>query len=105
MKRRSRKVSSTVRIWSRATTLRSSSAARVRQLVVEELPARAARLAVAELRPQAGVDRRAVLGDLGADAVDVEVDVDAVDDRLLVAVLHDEVLVEEAERLLVRASR
>ena len=31
-----------------------------------------------------GVDRRALLGDLGVDPVDVEVDVDAVGDRLLV---------------------
>ena len=45
---------------------------------------------------------RALLGDLGADAVDVEVDVDLVGDRLLVPVLHHEVLVEEPERLLVR---
>ena len=36
----------------------------VGQLVVEQLPARAARLAVAEARPEARVDRRAVLGDL-----------------------------------------
>ena len=44
----------------------------------------------------------ALLGDLGADPVDVEVDVDLVGDGLLVAVLHHEVLVEEPERLLVR---
>ena len=38
----------------------------------------------------------------GADAVDVEVDVDAIGHRLLVAVLHHQVLVEEAEGLLGR---
>ncbi len=48
-----------------------------------------------------GLHRRAALGDLGADAVDVVVDVDAVGDGLLVGVLHDQVLVEEAEGLLV----
>ncbi len=36
----------------------------------------------------------------GADAVDVVADIDAVGHGLLVAVLHDEVLVEEAEGLL-----
>src|SRR6266542_5364987 len=49
--------------------------------------------------PFASVNRRASLGDARADAVDVEVNVDAVGDGLFVAVLHDEVLVEEAERL------
>ena len=42
------------------------------------------------------------LGDLGADAVDVEVDVDAVGHGLLVGVFHHQVLVEEAEGLLGR---
>ena len=39
-------------------------------------------------------------GDLGADAVDVVVDVDAVGHGLLVVVFHHQVLVEEAEGLL-----
>ena len=50
----------------------------------------------------AGLDGRALLADLGADPVDVEVDVDAVGDRLGVGVLGDQVLPEEAERLLAR---
>ena len=41
----------------------------------------------------------------GPDPVHVEVDVHAVGDGLLVAVLHDQVLVEEAERLLGRRRR
>ena len=48
----------------------------VGDVLVELLPAAAARLAIAELGDQAGLDRAAGLGDLGADAVDVEVDVD-----------------------------
>jgi hypothetical protein len=48
----------------------------------------------------AGFDLAALLGDGGADAVDVVVDVDAVGHGLLVAVFHDQVLVEEAEGLL-----
>ena len=40
-------------------------------------------------------------GDGGADAVHVVVDVDAVGHGLLVRVFHDEVLIEEAEGLLV----
>ena len=42
------------------------------------------------------------VADLGADAVDVEVDVDLVGDRLLVGVGDDQVLLEEPERLLRR---
>ncbi len=41
----------------------------------------------------------ALLGDAGADAVNVEVHIDVVDDGLVVAVLHDEVLIEEADGL------
>ena len=91
-----------MRIWSRATTARSSSRGAVREVLVEQLPAGATGGAIAEPRPHPGVDRAPALGDLRLDAVDVEVDVDPVHDGLLVAVLHDEVLVEEAERLLVR---
>ncbi len=47
----------------------------------------------------AGDDGGALLGDAGADAVNVEVHVDAVGDGLVVAVLHDEVLIEEADGL------
>ncbi len=91
-----------MRIWSRETTARSSWLGGVGEVLVELLPARPAGLALAELGDDAGVDRRALLGDRGADAVDVEGDVDLVGDRLLVPVLHHEVLVEEPERLLVR---
>ena len=49
---------------------------------------------------ETGLDGRAAFDDAGIDAVDIEVDVDAVGHRLLVAVLHDEVLVEEADGLL-----
>ena len=75
------------------------------EVLVELLQPLGSRLAVAELRHEAGFDRRALLGDLGPDPVHVEVDVHAVGDGLLVAVLHHEVLVEEPERLLARASR
>ena len=86
-----------------ATTARSSWLARVGEVLVELLPARARGSGGRGTRStMPGVDRRALLGDLGADPVDVEVDVDLVGDRLLVAVLHDEVLVEEPERLLAR---
>ena len=44
-------------------------------------------------------DGRAVLGDLRADAVNVQVHVHAVGDRFVVAILHDEVLVEKADGL------
>jgi len=90
-----------VRIWSRATNRAVELARSVGEVVVQQLPPRAPGLALAEPRPQAGVDRAPPLRDLGLDPVDVEVDVDSVHDRLLVPVLHDEVLVEEAERLLV----
>src|SRR5579859_8303161 len=49
--------------------------------------------------PLAGVYLGALLGDAGADAVDVEVHIDAIGDGLLMAVFHDQVLVEEPERL------
>ena len=53
----------------------------------------------------AGDDGRALFGDPGADAVNVEIDVDTVGDRLVVTVLHDEVLVEEADGLAGRRGR
>jgi hypothetical protein len=55
---------------------------------------------VAFVDPLAGIDDGALLGDAGADAVDVEVNVDTVGDGLLVAILHHQVLIEEAQRLL-----
>src|SRR5262249_677810 len=47
----------------------------------------------------AGRDSRTLFGDAGTDAVNIEIDVDAVGDSLVMAVLHDEVLVEKADRL------
>ena len=41
----------------------------------------------------------AILGDLGLDAIDVVADIDAVGDGLLVAVVLDQVAVEEADGL------
>src|SRR5260370_107034 len=49
--------------------------------------------------PLAGVDLGPLLSNTGADAVDVEVHIDAIGDGLLVAVFHDQVLVEETQRL------
>jgi len=71
-------------------------------IFVELLPAAGACLAISEVRPDPRFDGAPALGDLRADPVHVEVDVDCVGDGLLVRVLHDEVLVEEAEGLLVR---
>jgi len=72
----------------------------VGDVLVGQLPAHLARLAVAVVHLKAGVDDAAVLGDERADGVEVEIDVDAVGDGALEGVLHDEVLVEEAECLL-----
>ncbi len=41
-----------------------------------------------------------MLADQGADAIDVKVHVDAIGHGLLVVVLHDQILIEEAEGLL-----
>src|SRR5579864_4574972 len=68
-------------------------------VLVEAFPADFASFAVALVDVEAGFDGGAVFGDVGADAVDVEADVYAIGDGLLVVVLHDEVLVEEAEGL------
>ncbi len=70
--------------------------------ILVELPvAAAARVALHHLHPVAGLDLAAGFGDFGADAIDVVIDIDAVGHGLLVAVFHDQVLVEEAEGLLV----
>ena len=47
----------------------------------------------------------AVLGDVGADAVDLEADVDAVDHALLIRVFGDQVALEEAQRVRRRGGR
>ena len=102
--RLSRNARTMVRIWSLATTLRSRSCGVVGEVLVDGFEAFAAGLTVAERGDVAlaAFDGRAGLGDRGADAEHVEVDVDAVGDGLREAVLHHEVLVEEPERLLAR---
>ena len=74
----------------------------VLEVVVELLPALLARLAVALVDVEAGVDLGALRGDLGLDAINVVVDVDAVGDRPFVVVLHHQILIEKAEGLLRR---
>jgi hypothetical protein len=74
---------------------------RVLEVVVELPVAPGAGGLVQHLQPVAGFHGATGLGDLGLDAVDVVVDVHAVGHRLRVAVLHHQVLVEEAEGLLV----
>ena len=71
------------------------------ELFVQLLPAHGAGRPVALVHEVAGIDLGAAFGDLGLDAVDVVVDVDAVGHRLLVAVFHHQVLIEKAEGLLV----
>ena len=104
---RSRKVRTMSRIWSLATTFRSRSSASVADVLVGRFPAHLARLPVAIADHRAGpasmVEPCAVM--LRADLVDLEVDVDAVGDGLLVRVLHDDVLVEEAVGVLGRRRR
>ena len=74
----------------------------VGEVVVELFPSHLARVWRSRLsHVEAGVYLGASCGDGGADAVHVVVDVDAVGHGLLVAVFHDEVLIEEAEGLLV----
>ena len=72
----------------------------VAEVVVELFPALLAGVALLNLHRVAGLHLGAGLGDLGADAVDVVVDVDAVGHGHFVVVFHHQVLVEEAEGLL-----
>ena len=74
----------------------------VGDVLVRPFPAPLARLPVAVLDHRFGVrrDGGTLTGDPRPDVVDLEVDVDAVGDRALVVVLHDQVLVEEPEGLL-----
>ena len=74
----------------------------VGEILVERLPAFLAGLLVAVLDLVRLLDDGPFGGDAGADGVDVVGDVDVVADGVLVGVFHDEVLVEEAEGLLVR---
>ena len=66
---------------------------------VELLPPDFARLPVAFVHEEPGVHLRAALRYRGADAVDVATDIHAVGHGLFVVVFHDEVLLEETERL------
>ena len=68
-------------------------------VLVDQLEALLAGQAVAELRDEPGRHGAAALGDLGADAEHVEVHVHPVRHRLGVAVLGDQVLLEEGEGL------
>ena len=72
----------TVRIWSLATTFRSSCLLVVGEVLVDLLEALVAGLAVAEGGPVAGLDGGAALADGGREAEHVEVDVHAVGHRL-----------------------
>ena len=74
----------------------------VGQVLVEPLPPHGPGLAVALVHVKARLDLSASLGDRGLDAVDVVVHVHAIGNRLLMAVLHHEILMEEPEGLLVR---
>ena len=74
------------------------------EVVVELFPALLARLAVALVDIEAGVDLGALRGDLGLDAIDVIIDVDAVGHRSLIVIFHHQVLIEKAEGLLRRGS-
>ena len=73
---------------------------RVLDRFVHLLPANRSLHPVAVAGVLAGLDLRAALGDRGLDDVDGEVHVDPIGDRQLVAVLHHEVLAEEAKGLL-----
>jgi hypothetical protein len=83
------------------TTSRSLLVGVIFKFFVQLLPAYGAGRPVALVHKVAGIDLGAAFGNLGLDAVDIVVDVNAVGDRLLVAVFHHQVLIEEAEGLLV----
>ena len=70
------------------------------EVVVHAVEALVPGLPVPELRNHAGVNRAARRADLGTDTEHVEIHVHPVGDGALVAVLHDQVLIEEAEGLL-----
>jgi hypothetical protein len=72
---------------------------------VELLVTDGARAAVADRDVVVRVHHATLLADAGADAVDLEGDVDAIDDGLLVGVLGDEVLIEEAKGMHGRRGR
>ena len=55
---------------------------------------------IALVYPKTGFDQAAALSDVRYDAEDIIADADAVGNGTLVAVLHNQILVEEAEGLL-----
>ena len=69
------------------------------EVLVKLLPADFARLAVALIHPKPGDDGRAIFADHGADAINVEAHVDPIGHGLLVVVLRNQILVEEAQGL------
>ena len=79
----------------------------VGQVVVQLLVADTASLAFAVRDDDAGLgfEGRSLLADLRLNAVEVKPDVDAVSDRVVVAVLHDEVVVEETNGVFRRRCR
>ncbi len=62
-------------------------------------PTEPAGLFFAAIDEEAFVDLAALLGDLGADAVNVVADIDAIGDGALVRIFADEVLIKEADGL------
>src|SRR5439155_21544201 len=79
----------------------------VGEVLVEELQPLAAGELVTLVHVDAGgprLDGRTLLGDPGADAVHVKVHIYAIGNRLAVPVLHDKVLIEEADGLAIGRS-
>ncbi len=74
----------------------------VGEVFVEAFPADGARLLAAAVHVEALLDFAALLGDLGADAIDFVADIHAIGDGALVVVFHHEVLIEEADGLFAR---
>ena len=71
----------------------------VGQVFFQLVPTYSPSLPVAAIDKEPGFDLCALLGDLRANPVHIEVNVDAVSNGLLVVVFHDQVLVEEADGL------
>ena len=88
-----------MRIWFGAITVRSRSLGGIAEILGQRLVALGARALVADRQIVAGLHRRAALADFGADAEDLEADIDAVDHRALVGILRDEIAAEEAHRV------
>ena len=72
---------------------------RIGEVFIKLLPPHIPRAPVPAINVMLRFDGGTFLGDLGADAVDVGIHVDAIGHRLLVGVLHHQVLLEEPEGL------